>query len=175
MRTVTLDASVALAWLLDEARPTWVDDLLEDVGRGMLRLSVPSLFWLEVGSTLARDHDLSDDQAMEGLMRLEGLAIETIEIDTPLRLRSLLLARQTGLTMYDATYLGLAVTTGTGLATLDGRLAAAGSAHGLPSQQRGHQASEEGEPYSSPLIADTASLAALGTVLADLRRRYSAA
>ena len=149
--------------------------MLADVGRGAVRLTVLSLFWLEVGNTLARDSDLSVDQAKEGLMRLEGLAIETVEIDTPLRLRALLLARQTGLTMYDATYLGLAASNGTELATLDDRLAAASSSHGLPSHQTGPQVSERRAPHRRRIAADTASLAALGATLADLRQRYSSA
>ena len=52
------------------------------------------------------------------MLRLDALGLETIEVDAPLRLRALQLARETGLTMYDATYLALADATGSDLATL---------------------------------------------------------
>jgi len=102
---------------------------------------------------------------MAGRIRLEGLGIETVEIDTPPRLRALQFARQTRLTMYDATYLALAMTTDTGLASLDDRLAAASSS----------RVSEQSAPYGSRIAADAASLASLGAALAVLRGRDSAA
>jgi predicted nucleic acid-binding protein len=176
---VVIDASVALAWLLDEQRPDWLDDLRDDLADGRVELSAPSLFWLEVGNALARRTDLADEQAVEGLLRLEGLGISTIELDRPLRLVALTIARQHALTTYDAVYLALASSLPARLATLDARLAGAAAGLGLayrqdaPRSMREPSAAYAGPGAGRSAIPDTRSLATLGAHLAELRRSMS--
>jgi predicted nucleic acid-binding protein len=170
---VTIDASVALAWLLDESRPPWVDGLLDDMRRDAVRTIVPSLFWLEVGNTISRLRTISDEQALDGLLRLDELGIATIELDRPSRARALLLARETGLSMYHAVYLALAETTGTRLATLDERLVRAGSSRGLEYPPGASRVSETENRYGGTRTVDPVSLAAVGSAIAELRRQYA--
>jgi predicted nucleic acid-binding protein len=174
VRTFVVDASVALAWLLDERRPGWVDDLLIQIADGSVRPLVHDLFWLEVGNALARHRGLSDEQAMEGILRLEALGLETIRIDAPLRLRALQLARDTGLTVYDASYLALADATDAQLATLDARLEKAAASDGRRAGDGPRRVSDGDAAYGAP-APDAVSLARLGATLSELRRRYASA
>jgi predicted nucleic acid-binding protein len=172
MKRVVFDASVVLAWLRAEARPAWVDRLAEETHLGQIELVVPPLFWLEVGNALARDRTMTDDQAIDGFLRIESLGVVTLEADRALRLRALQLARQTGLTMYDATYLALADSTRTLVATLDKQLRAASESMGLSFDPASKGVSETGSSYGSA-TSDPVSLAAIGAALAELRKRYA--
>ena len=128
-----LDCSVALAWLLPDEQSkqadAWADRLQHDTAL------VPAIWGLEVSNALLtavrrkriRRSDM--DQAIEFLGALP------IEIDALAALHDvLLLAHQSGLTTYDASYLELARRRGVPLATLDAQLHKAGLKLGLPQQ-----------------------------------------
>ncbi len=170
MSRVVIDASAALAWLQDEARPAWVDGLLDDSQNGRSSLQTPPLFWLETGNTLSLNHELTDDQILDGMMRLEALGIETVDLSRPLRLHALQLARQEGLTVYDATYLAAAAALGAPLATLDRQLDAAAASLGLSFSGVPRGLSETPAPYGRE--PDPVSVAAIGATLAELRSQY---
>lgn len=175
---VISDASVALAWLLDEAVPAWVTAFWGAVAAGRIGVRVPALFWLEVGNRLTRRLDVADDQVLEGFVRMEALGLQTVDIDRPLRLMAVHLARRFGLSTYDALYLALAATAELPLATLDGRLGAAATELGrrygdLPSV-RARGTRETPVWYGTDRAADPVSLAALGAYLAELRDEVDA-
>ncbi len=167
-----MDASVAIAWLLNEEQAVWLDGLLTEVSRGHARLVAPALLWLEVGNRLARAGDMTDEQAMDGMLRIDALGIETIQLSPPLRLRALQLARQKRLTMYDATYLAVAEAARAPLFTLDARLERAAASMGLNRQGGISRASEPEASYGQE-PRDPVSLAAIGAALAELRKQYS--
>jgi predicted nucleic acid-binding protein len=171
MIRVTLDTSAGLAWLLNEERPGWVDRLMAEARSGAAALAVSTLFWLEVGNRLARESTMTHDQAIDGMLRLESLGIETTELDRPMRLHALQLARAERLSMYDASHLALADALQSPLATLDRRLDAAAARHGLSYAEPGHRLAEDSTPYE--LETDHASLASIGAGLAELRKRYA--
>jgi predicted nucleic acid-binding protein len=171
MTRLTLDTSVGLAWLLNEEQPTWVDRLMADARSGAVVLAASTLFWLEVGNRLAREPAMSDAQAIDGMLRLESLGVETIELDRPMRLRALQLARSERLSMYDASHLALADAMKAPLATLDHRLDEAAARHGLSYARHGHRLAEGAATYEAE--TDPVSLAAIGAGLAELRKRYA--
>lgn len=171
MRHVILDASVGLAWLTDEKRPDWVDRLIADARAGTTGLAVPSLFWLEAGNHLSRDRAMADDQTIDGLLRLETLGLETVELDRPLRIRALQLGREHRLSMYDGAYLTTAATLRAPLATLDRALDAAAASLGLSYGGDPGRMSEMPAPYSRDV--DPVTIASIGAVMAELRRRYA--
>ena len=166
MTRIVCDASVVLAWIQGEDVPTWASDLWDAIAQGSMEVVVPGLFWFEVGNALSRRTDLTDEQALEGLVRVQALGITTLESDPALHLRSLQLARAHGLSTYDALYLALADALDVSLATLDDRLAAAASseARHYPPESR-HAVREQPARYA----VDSMSLAALGARLAELR------
>ncbi len=175
-RTVVVcDASVAIAWLLDERAPSWVVDLWDAALAADVDLQVPAFFWLEVGNRLVQQPETSDEQVLEGILRLEGVAIQTVDMDRSLRLMAIHLARRFALSAYDAFYLAVAETSGLALATLDRRLGTAATAAGrrygdTSSATRGPKVHETSAAYGTArTAADPTSLAALGAYLAELR------
>lgn len=171
MTRFTIDASVVLSSLLVQPRPAWVDDTLGRVARGEATLIAPALLWVEVGNRLAR-RDVSDEQALDAMLRVDSLGIELLELERPLRLRALQLGRDHALTMYGATYLAVAETTGAVLLTLDRELDTAASAIGV-GRTGPRRTSEPPAPYGDSRQPDRTSIAAIGAALAVMRREYS--
>jgi predicted nucleic acid-binding protein len=163
---IVCDASVALAWVQGDSGPAWLAELRDGITECSVEVAVPGLFWLEVGNALSRRADLSDEQALEGLVRLQALGLETLDSDQALHLRAVQLARAHALTTYDALYLALADALDAPLATLDGRLATAAAtmARRFPPETR--RAVRERPARDA---SDGTSLAALGARLAELR------
>lgn len=121
-----LDASTTLGWCFadegNEAEAALERARLEAV-------HVPAVWPLEVGNALVvagRRRRLSEAEAARFLALLAALSIE-VEPPPPVsQLPSLLaLARTHGISVYDASYLDLALRRGLALATLDAGLAAA--------------------------------------------------
>ncbi len=128
-----LDCSLAMAWVFPddatEATDRLRDSLLED------RAFVPSLWPVEVGSVLLAATKRGRIEAHEvSVIRssLESLPIE-IEPVSVSRIwgTALALAAEYGLSVYDATYLELALRLRLPLATLDRALAAAAQSAGV--------------------------------------------
>ncbi len=168
MRHVTIDASVVIARLLGEPRPAWVDGLIADAVAGRTGLIAPSLMWLEVGNRLARSPQMTDERALEGMLRVDALPIEVIEVDRPQRLRALQLARQYDLTIYDAVYLAVADAARAPLVTLDRELEQAAQEMGLGRDGESSRASEVALTYGGAPV-DLGSITAIGAALAEMR------
>ena len=125
-----LDASIVIDWALDEGHPT--------AGAARERLQTdtalsPTLLWFEVrnGLIIAERHRrATEDYSSAFLRRLDQFSV-TVDT-TPNELEVMALARRHRLTVYDAAYLELALRAGVPLATLDGPLANAARAEGVP-------------------------------------------
>lgn len=134
MRLV-LDASVALAWLFERDRPQEA----EQARQVLLAIAehpalVPALWHTEISNALLvgeRRQVVSEAQVLDYLSRLSRLPIRTDDVEPASRREGVIaLARQYGLSAYDATYLDLALRQGAVLATFDRRLAEAMSRAG---------------------------------------------
>ena len=168
-----MDASVVIAWLLDQDHPEWVSAAMDALRGGRTTAVAPALLWLEVGNRLARATEMGDEVALEAMLRVESLGVEIVQIERPLRLRALTLARAHRLTMYDAVYLAVAEAADAPLLTLDGRLDAAATVLGLGRDGGSGRVSEPTAPYLDRPV-DGTSIAAIGAALAEIRREYSA-
>jgi predicted nucleic acid-binding protein len=126
-----LDASIAAAWaLLDETSALAdraSDRLRADVGL------VPPLWWYEIRNLLIVNERRKRITADGSAAFLEIVAAYPIQVDPVLDERTnLQLARQYGLTFYDAAYLTLALRNQVPIATLDKDLEAAAISAGVP-------------------------------------------
>lgn len=119
---VVIDASVALARLLEERSTPTSQALLRAWTEAGNDLLVPSHFWLEVSNVLMRRH-WTAAQTVEGLVALDKLGITTIQSDRTSLLLALDPMERRGLSAYDAVYLALAQSMNARLGTLDRRLA----------------------------------------------------
>jgi predicted nucleic acid-binding protein len=124
---VVLDASMALAWCFpDEASARADAALVALEGETVL---VPEVWRLEIANALLvgeRQKRLRQPEILRFLTLLESLPLieDTQTISECIR-NVLPLARESGLSAYDAAYLELALRRGAALATLDARLAKA--------------------------------------------------
>ena len=121
MTDFVLDASVALAWLLDDEQAPQADNVRARLIR--YRAFVPQLWHLEVRNGLIiaeRRGRLSATRMDECLEALKWLPIQT---DSDVVLEMVVsLARMHKLSVYDAVYLELAKRRDAALASLDGAL-----------------------------------------------------
>lgn len=124
---LVLDASMALAWLFERDK----SDEAKCADQALLAVAdmetvVPHLWYTEVANALLvaeRRHVVNEAQVIDYLSRLSHLPIITDDV-TPENRRDnvMALAREHGLTAYDATYLELALRTNAMLATFDNKL-----------------------------------------------------
>ena len=132
-----LDGSVALAWLFHDEQDPYADAIIAKLPN--LEMLVPRLWHLEVANVLLvgeRRRRCSQADTTQWLSYLAGLPV-VVDSATEARAWSdtVSLARQHGLSAYDAAYLELALREGVALATLDDPLKAAAQAVGVPIYQ----------------------------------------
>jgi predicted nucleic acid-binding protein len=119
-----LDCSVAISWIIsDESSPTSLHTLELVAEQGAI---VPALWTLEVGNVLLnaeRNKRISLDQCHSAIYTLNELPIQidTLTSDHALK-ETFLLAKTLSLTLYDASYLELAIRYGLPIATFDTQL-----------------------------------------------------
>ena len=136
MTRFVLDASVALAWLIDRSIDPYATRVKQLLLRGS-RAIVPPLWQLEVANGLVsaeRRGILTPVETTEILEHFEivlGGSIEITHESVPTR-RAIAAARESGLTAYDATYLELARDHRLPIATLDRHLAASAKKANVP-------------------------------------------
>jgi predicted nucleic acid-binding protein len=124
-----LDASVALAWFVDNPVASYAIQVRKSLSRDA-RAVVPGLWHLEMANGFAvaeRRGILSPTNSTAGIAALEHLLAQVIESGAefiPMK-QLLTTARDFQLSAYDAVYLDTARRAGLPLATLDKRLLAA--------------------------------------------------
>jgi len=128
-----LDASLALQWFLeDETDRKYSLEVLASLSEN--RALVPVLWFYEVGNGLLMAHRrkrISLDQIDGFLSRLKSLPIDTAQ-QSPIEILELsALARAQGLTIYDASYLAIAMKSNSILATSDNALKRAAASTGV--------------------------------------------
>jgi predicted nucleic acid-binding protein len=127
---LVVDASVTASWLLrDESRP-FPDRALERVlAEGA---SAPALWWCEIRNALLTAERRGHLTAAQMEQAFAYLAQLDVTLDTtPQALAVIALARRHRLSVYDASYLELAMRRRAELSTLDKALAAAARAEGV--------------------------------------------
>ena len=133
-RRFVLDASVAVAWCFEDETTKFTEGVLDLISAGAEAL-VPSIWPLEISNALLiaeRRKRIALAKVTALLFRIAGLPIHVTRTDSKQAFEQILpMARQQGLSQYDAAYLELAVREGLALATLDGELQRAAKATGV--------------------------------------------
>ena len=131
-----LDASVVAAWYLRGQATAGADVMLNDAPS--LEFVVPHIFPTEVVSLLLkaeRNLRITALRSREVLDDLSGYSLRIQEAPTLRQVGSILsLARNEGLSAYDALYLDLAAREGLVLATRDGALIQAAARRSVPAR-----------------------------------------
>lgn len=122
-----LDASVAVKWFLRGPSETLAEEsiaLLRDYVNGRLSLTVPDLFWAEVGNILwkaVKQARITADGAMDSIDTLRSFGIAGVS-NSRLLEDAFAIATAFDRSVYDALYVALAVAEGAPLITADERL-----------------------------------------------------
>jgi predicted nucleic acid-binding protein len=125
-----LDASIAACWALDDEDDRVADLTFERIRTDEAR--VPALWWFEVRNILVVNERRNRLTETATAAFLRELAQMRVLVDrSPDETDILSLARRHRLSVYDASYLALALHHGIPLATLDKQLGAAASASGI--------------------------------------------
>jgi predicted nucleic acid-binding protein len=128
---LALDASTAVAWILEDERQPWAMQVLAGL-RAEDQARVPALWWFEMRNALIVNERRGRLSEADTVNFLRGVARLKIGIDrSPDEAGILTLARRHRLTVYDAAYLELARRESLPLATLDRALRKAASASGV--------------------------------------------
>ena len=119
MTDIVVDASVAVKWLIPEAHHVEARRILTSA----YARSAPDLIWPEVGNVLWKqwrrgDLTASATQEMLGQFQRFPVQIEPMRHLTP---RAVAIAQETARSVYDCTYLALALERGRHLVTADRR------------------------------------------------------
>jgi predicted nucleic acid-binding protein len=125
---VVVDASVALGVLSGEEG---LEGVIRSWSRGRRYLMVPPVFWIEVANVLVRRRRLSAVDAIHDLGTLRAAGIVVADRGFGGLEAALVLADRHGLSVYDATYLWLALDVDGELATFDKALITAARAEGV--------------------------------------------
>ena len=127
MNRFLVDASVGAKWAAPELIEPLADRanvFLRKYTAGSIRILVPDLFWLEIGSALwkaARRGTITPALAQRSICAMIDHGFPTLPTKAVLP-EALKIAVDFGRTVYDSSYVALAVATGSQLITADERL-----------------------------------------------------
>lgn len=133
---VVIDASVSLAWLLDEPQPgTALKDLFLAAYRGDVSVHVPLIWHWECGNVLLGMVKrgallLPEVPGFLELMHYVNPSVDEVP-NAVVQHATIELAQVAGLSYYDASYVELALRRKARLATFDGKMKAAAQSLGL--------------------------------------------
>lgn len=133
MNRFVLDTSVAVSWFFEDEAGAYTDSVLESFSDS--QAIVPALWRLEVWNVLLvaeRRRRCSEAEAVRFIELMESLPIATDDATAGSALhQTYQLAREYGLTSYDAAFLELAMRLGLPLATMDRQLTDAAEKAGV--------------------------------------------
>lgn len=127
MRVFVVDASVGAKWaspMIVEPLADRADRFLRDYVKGNLEILVPDLFWLEIGSFLwksTRRGQLTPALARRSLEAMVERDFSTFS-SRPVLIDALKIASDYDRSIYDSTYIAIAVATRSEFITADERL-----------------------------------------------------
>lgn len=129
-----MDTSIAVAWCFEDEKTHYTEKILEFMAAGTEAI-VPSIWSVEVGNAFLvaeRRKRITEAEVTRFLTRLNGffILVDSTDISQVFE-QTMHHARTWKLTMYDATYLGLALREELPIATLDEALKKASQAAGI--------------------------------------------
>ena len=167
---LVVDASVAIAIALQEPGYERALRLLRKRGTQGGRLLVPAFFWLEVVNVLIARYRQRATVALDAIVDLEELGLESVALDRPHLLLTIDAMARGGLSAYDAAYLALAESADAQLLTADRQLARAAGRRAL-AIDHGHAVGESTESYADSWAAWPGAAAYLRKLRAQVVRQ----
>ena len=123
-RLVVVDASVVAKWFLEEEYSVEARLLRDAYVEGLIDLAAPELLPFEVLNALRYSRAYSPGELVEAARALTDFQIALYRLEGRYAERTVELAVEKGITVYDASYVALAAELGTVLYTADEKLLA---------------------------------------------------
>ena len=130
-RALVVDASVAVAILIEEPAGDRAALILRERDAAGGQIFVPAFFWLEIVNVLIRRYRQPPGLVLQSIVDLQTLGLESVNLDRPHLLLTIDAMERGALLSYDAAYLALAESANAELLTFDRRLAAAAGSRAL--------------------------------------------
>jgi predicted nucleic acid-binding protein len=128
MALAVVDASVVAKWFLEEEATLEARQLRDDFFEGLVQLRAPAILPFEVLNALRYHPRFPDRYLVEASRALDRAAILTVPLTGEYLERTVGIARDRDLSIYDASYLALAILDGCPLYTADEALMETSSA-----------------------------------------------
>lgn len=122
---IVADASVVVKWIIPEDYTEDALRLRDDFLDGKVDVHAPSILLLEIASALRKYYlrgFIDRDRAERALKLIASSEIKLHEIDLEVALKSLKMSLDYDVTVYDATYIALALSLNATMYTADDRL-----------------------------------------------------
>jgi predicted nucleic acid-binding protein len=121
--TLVLDASVGVKWfsLRDESALRQALAIRDAHVSENLTIAVPDLFYYEVANAIVHKKPFTREMLQSAVAGLFALKLRTIALSPDLLTQALDFARQLSITVYDSSYLAVAVKLGSPLVTANPR------------------------------------------------------
>ncbi|MFP4028323.1 MAG: type II toxin-antitoxin system VapC family toxin [Candidatus Brocadiia bacterium] len=131
MSDFVVDNSVVMTWAFEDESADYADAVLESLE--ISEAVVPAIWRLEVANVLVCAERIGRLQSTDTLKFLELIGqLPIVLCETRTSIRNVIdIARETGLSAYDASYLDLAIARNLPLATLDAKLRKAAASAGV--------------------------------------------
>ncbi len=120
-----VDASVVLKWFVDEEDSGAACELRDRFLDGQIELAAPDLLVYEIAHVLLRKKGLGPAEIRDALSMISRVDLTVSPLDIDQMTLAVDLASSTGTSVYDATYLALAVRLRWSLVTADQKFASA--------------------------------------------------
>ncbi|MCX8183754.1 MAG: type II toxin-antitoxin system VapC family toxin [Crenarchaeota archaeon] len=122
MAKVVSDASVVVKWFIQEKESEKALKLRDMHVSGQLEIAAPQLLFFEVLNALKSSNLFSEEELKTAANSLLNYRVELHPLNKKLAEKTVEIAFKTGLTIYDAAYVALAVELDTVLYTADGKI-----------------------------------------------------
>ncbi len=116
---LVIDASVAAKWFNQEEFTDRAVEIKDGHVRGEVELIAPSHLVYEVGNSIHRNPQMTDEDARDSISALAGLEIALLPPDAPRLSRTMEISRQRRVSFYDAAYIQAAEEADAALITAD--------------------------------------------------------
>ncbi len=120
---LVMDASIVVKWFVEEKNTDKALSILDDYSQGKIDLISVQLMPFEVINALRYDPNLGVQDLIRIGKSLSNLQIALFPLIDGLYSQSIKMATEYGITVYDASYLSLAISTGCQLYTADAKFA----------------------------------------------------
>jgi len=119
---VVIDASVVVKWFVREEWSEEAEALRDDYAAGSIDLASPAIMPFEVLNALKYSGAFGEDELVEASEILEDLQVTLYELKGDYARETVKLAMRKGITIYDASYVALAIVRDCVLWTADEKL-----------------------------------------------------